>query len=87
VLVVSDVWDSAFDGDNNVVELHISPLSRKLGTDVIETIRSGGYRIRSHGGGTERLALLADHCRSNRNRSVRAAGNRARRVRIASPID
>jgi two-component system OmpR family response regulator len=47
--IVSHVWDSAFDGDDNVVEVHISSLRRKLGTDVIETIRSGGYRIRSHG--------------------------------------
>ncbi|MFT4773244.1 MAG: two-component system OmpR family response regulator [Candidatus Azotimanducaceae bacterium] len=46
--IVSHVWDSAFDGDDNVVEVHISSLRRKLGTDVIETIRGGGYRIRSH---------------------------------------
>jgi two-component system OmpR family response regulator len=46
--IVSHVWDSAFDGDDNVVEVHISSLRRKLGADAIETIRGGGYRIRSH---------------------------------------
>ncbi len=47
--IVDHVWDSAFDGDDNVVEVHVSSLRRKLGADVIETIRGGGYRIRSRG--------------------------------------
>ncbi len=47
--IVDHVWDSAFDGDDNVVEVHVSALRRKLGADVIETVRGGGYRIRSRG--------------------------------------
>ena len=29
--ILAHVWDFAFDGDENVVEVHISALRRKLG--------------------------------------------------------
>ncbi len=41
-------WDFAFEGGANVVEVHVSALRRKLGPNVIETIRGAGYRIPSH---------------------------------------
>ncbi|TFH20504.1 MAG: response regulator transcription factor [Acidimicrobiales bacterium] len=44
--IVEHVWDFAYDGDDNVVEVHVSALRRKLGTEVIETIRGSGYRVR-----------------------------------------
>jgi len=43
--ILDHVWDFAYDGDDNVVEVHVSALRRKLGRDVIETIRGCGYRV------------------------------------------
>jgi DNA-binding response OmpR family regulator len=43
--ILAHVWDFAFDGDDNVVEVHISALRRKLGPATIETVRGAGYRI------------------------------------------
>ncbi len=47
--IVDHVWDSAYNGDDNVVEVHVSSLRRKIGTDVIETVRGGGYRVSTRG--------------------------------------
>jgi two-component system, OmpR family, response regulator len=43
--ILEHVWDFAFDGGDNVVEVHVSALRRKLGTTAIETVRGAGYRI------------------------------------------
>lgn len=47
--IVDHVWDANFDGDLNVVEVHISALRRKLdapfGTTTIHTVRGAGYRL------------------------------------------
>ena len=43
--IINHVWDFAYDGGDNVVEVHVSALRRKLGSDAIETVRGGGYRI------------------------------------------
>lgn len=47
--IVHHVWDSNFDGDLNVVEVHISALRRKIdspfGTSTIHTVRGAGYRL------------------------------------------
>jgi len=43
--ILDHVWDFAFDGGENVVEVHVSALRRKLGTSVVETVRGGGYRV------------------------------------------
>ena len=44
------VWDSAFDGDSNVVDQYVSYLRRKVdrpfGRMDIETVRGSGYRLR-----------------------------------------
>ncbi len=47
--ILGHVWDFAFEGGENVVEVHVSALRRKLGPDVIETVRGGGYRVGGHG--------------------------------------
>lgn len=47
--ILGHVWDFAFDGGENVVEVHVSALRRKLGPDVIETVRGGGYRVGTRG--------------------------------------
>jgi DNA-binding response OmpR family regulator len=43
--IINHVWDFAYDGGDNVVEVHVSALRRKLGASVVETVRGGGYRI------------------------------------------
>lgn len=43
--VLEHVWDFAYEGGPNVVEVHVSALRRKLGAEVIETVRGGGYRV------------------------------------------
>lgn len=47
--ILENVWDSAFDGDPNVVEVYISYLRRKVDTPFgcrsIVTVRGMGYRM------------------------------------------
>jgi len=49
--IVSHVWDANFDGDLNVVEVHVSALRRKIdapfGATTIHTVRGAGYRLGS----------------------------------------
>ena len=47
--ILEHVWDFAYDGTDNVVEVHVSALRRKLGADAIETVRGGGYRMSIRG--------------------------------------
>ena len=44
--ILDNVWEDDYDGPENVVEVHVYALRRKLGVDAIETIRGGGYRLR-----------------------------------------
>lgn len=39
------VWDIDFDPGSNVVDVHVAALRRKLGSNVLETIRGVGYRL------------------------------------------
>ena len=47
--IVEHVWDAAYDGDLNVVEVHVSALRRKIeapfGTDTVRTVRGAGYQM------------------------------------------
>jgi two-component system OmpR family response regulator len=47
--LLEHVWDSAYDGASNVVEVHIRRLREKVdrpfGLDSIQTLRGAGYRI------------------------------------------
>jgi len=51
--ILAGVWDSAYDGDPNVVEVYVSYLRRKVdapfGRQAIETVRGMGYRLASDG--------------------------------------
>jgi two-component system copper resistance phosphate regulon response regulator CusR len=38
-------WGHSFDPTSNVVDVGINALRRKLGPDVIETVRGAGYRL------------------------------------------
>jgi DNA-binding response OmpR family regulator len=52
--ILENVWDPAFDGDPNVVEVYIRYLRLKLdapfGRNAFETIRGMGYRLDADGG-------------------------------------
>jgi DNA-binding response OmpR family regulator len=52
--ILSNVWDSAYDGDPNVVEVYVGYLRRKVdapfGRRAIETVRGAGYRLAADGG-------------------------------------
>jgi DNA-binding response OmpR family regulator len=43
--ILEHAWDFAYEGDVNVVEVHVSALRRKLGADRIRTVRGAGYRM------------------------------------------
>jgi two-component system OmpR family response regulator len=44
--LIEHVWDFAYEGDSNVVDVYVGYLRRKVGTDSIETVRGAGYRLR-----------------------------------------
>ncbi|OIV36351.1 DNA-binding response regulator [Mangrovactinospora gilvigrisea] len=52
--ILEHVWDFAYDGDPNIVEVYISALRRKIdapfGRRTIETVRRAGYRLAYDGG-------------------------------------
>ncbi|SPT59193.1 response regulator transcription factor [Actinomadura madurae] len=52
--ILEHVWDGAFDGDPNIVEVYVSALRRKLdapfGRRSITTVRGAGYRLATNGG-------------------------------------
>ena len=39
------VWGIDFDGDPNIVEVYVGYLRKKLGRDVVRTVRSVGYQL------------------------------------------
>ncbi|WP_405923980.1 response regulator transcription factor [Streptomyces sp. NBC_00035] len=45
--ILDHVWDFAYDGDPNIVEVYVSTLRRKLGAALIRTVRGAGYRLES----------------------------------------
>lgn len=52
--IMEAVWDFAYDGDPNIVEVYVSALRRKLdvpfGCRSITTVRGAGYRLARDGG-------------------------------------
>jgi len=45
--LLSHVWGYDFDPGSNIVDVYVGYLRKKLGDDVIETVRGMGYRLRS----------------------------------------
>ncbi|MGW0185640.1 response regulator transcription factor [Streptomyces sp. NPDC003362] len=43
--ILEHVWDFAYEGDPNIVEVYVSALRRKLGAGLIRTVRGAGYRL------------------------------------------
>ena len=54
VEILNSVWDMNFRGDENLVEVYISYLRRRIdapfGCQAIQTIRGVGYRLAADGG-------------------------------------
>ncbi|MFB7448273.1 response regulator transcription factor [Streptomyces sp. NPDC056194] len=52
--ILAHVWDFAYDGDPNIVEVYVSALRRKLDVPFdrrsITTLRGAGYRLETDGG-------------------------------------
>jgi DNA-binding response OmpR family regulator len=52
--ILEHVWDFAFDGDPNIVEVYVAYLRRKIDTPFgrrsIQTVRGVGYRLAADGG-------------------------------------
>jgi two-component system OmpR family response regulator len=48
--LIEHVWDFAYDGDSNVVDVYVRYLREKVdrpyGKNSIETVRGSGYRLR-----------------------------------------
>lgn len=48
--LLSQVWGYDFAGETNAVDVYISFLRNKLGSDVVETVRGVGYMLRTGAG-------------------------------------
>jgi len=52
--LIEHVWDFAYEGDSNVVDVYVRYLREKIdrpfGRHSIETVRGAGYRLRADGG-------------------------------------
>jgi DNA-binding response OmpR family regulator len=44
--LLSHVWGYYFDPTTNLVNVYVSALRKKLGADLIESVRGAGYRLR-----------------------------------------
>ena len=44
--LLRQVWQIEFDPGSNVVDVYVAALRRKLGANVVETVRGHGYRLR-----------------------------------------
>jgi two-component system OmpR family response regulator len=52
--IVEHLYDQDFDRDSNTIEVFVGRLRRKLGVDVIQTVRGLGYVLEPPQGGTPR---------------------------------
>ncbi len=43
--IINDVWDENFWGSTKTLDVHVASLRRKLSPDILETVRSVGYRL------------------------------------------
>jgi DNA-binding response OmpR family regulator len=43
--LLDHVWDAALDTAPNAVEVYVGYLRRKIGRDLLETVRGAGYRL------------------------------------------
>jgi two-component system, OmpR family, response regulator len=43
--ILEHVWDDAYDGDSNVIEVYVGYLRHKIGRERLRTVRGVGYRL------------------------------------------
>jgi DNA-binding response OmpR family regulator len=43
--ILRAVWDAHYEGEVNVVEVYVGYLRRKLGAELVQTVRGAGYRL------------------------------------------
>ena len=46
-VLTEHLYDQDFDRDSNTIEVFVGRLRKKLGVDIIETIRGMGYRLKT----------------------------------------
>lgn len=51
--LIEHLYDQDFDRDSNTIEVFVGRLRKKLGHDLIETVRGLGYRLSTPNGATE----------------------------------
>ena len=49
--LIEHLYDQDFDRDSNTIEVFVGRLRRKIGVDLIETVRGLGYRMRDETAG------------------------------------
>jgi two-component system OmpR family response regulator len=49
--LIEHIYDQDFDRDSNTIEVFIGRLRKKIGNDLIETVRGLGYRMQAPGNG------------------------------------
>src|SRR5208337_4344540 len=57
--IVEHLYDQDFDRDSNTIEVFVGRLRKKLGVDIIQTVRGLGYLIGADGGPAEAAASAA----------------------------
>src|SRR4026207_2352423 len=50
--LIEHIYDQDFDRDSNTIEVFVTRIRKKLGADVITTIRGLGYSLEDPGGGS-----------------------------------
>ncbi len=43
--LLEDVWGYAWSGDTRLVDIHVQRVRRKIGAELIETVRGAGYKL------------------------------------------
>jgi two-component system OmpR family response regulator len=56
--IVEHLYDQDFDRDSNTIEVFVGRLRRKLGVDIIQTVRGLGYLVASEGDASAGPALV-----------------------------
>ena len=60
--LVEHLYDQDFDRDSNTIEVFVGRIRKKLGVDVIQTVRGLGYLLSADGTLTARCAPTRSRC-------------------------
>ena len=70
--LVEHLYDQDFDRDSNTIEVFVGRLRKKMGIDMIETVRGMGYRMREPGGVTRSVGRRSAVCAARHDASLSA---------------